>query len=57
MTSHENAPTAAVCGNEVRYYGPVGDDGRRHFIHAETYPTYGHAVQAAVEYDDRQRRK
>jgi hypothetical protein len=54
--NHENNHIAAVCGNEVRIYGPAISDGdRRTLIRVETFPHHGAALAYAIEFDDRQR--
>lgn len=47
---------AAVCGNEMRVYGPVEFNkqhpkGIRTFKYIKVYPTHGAAKQAATEYE------
>lgn len=45
---------AAVCGSEVRIYGPLYDT-RRRLLNVMQFPHYGAALTYAVEYDERQR--
>lgn len=52
---HEELRVAAVCGSEVRIYDSEGPTGRRPLIRVQQFPSYGHALAYATDFDDRQR--
>jgi len=49
---YEKEPVACVCGNELRIYGPICDNGKRQLLKIKQYQNYGQAKFAADEFDD-----
>lgn len=54
----DNFNVAAVCGSQVRIYGPVPmwAGARRPLLKVVEFPCYGAAKQFAEEYEEDQRR-
>jgi hypothetical protein len=48
----EAEPVAAVCGREVRIYGPMEASGIRPFRESRMFPHRGAALLYASEFDD-----
>ena len=53
----EKINVATVCGNEMRIYGSVTATGVRKLISAQRFRTYGHALEAALAYDEKQQER
>ena len=53
----EKINVATVCGNEMRIYGSVTPTGVRKLIGIQRFRTYGHALEAAQAYDEKQQKK
>lgn len=50
--SYESRSVAAVCGDEVRIYDAVQENGRRPLLSVRRFPHHGAAVNHAQEFDE-----
>jgi hypothetical protein len=53
----EKIKVATVCGNEMRIYGSVTPTGVRKLTAVQRFRTYGHALEAAQAFDEKQMEK
>ena len=50
----EKIKVATVCGNQMRIHGSVTPTGVRKLENVQHFRTYGHALEAAQAFDEKQ---